>query len=103
MGAPGGPLIISGVLQVVLDVVAFDRDLEAAVAAPRIHDQGVPPVLAGRARRSGTPRARRCARWCHPVHVMPSLGAVSAAGLGRDGTLHAAGDPRKDGGAAIVR
>ena len=102
VGASGGPLIISGVLQVLLHVVAFDRDLDAAVAAPRIHDQGVPPVLLVE---PTVPDAARqaLARWCHPVHVMPNLGAVSAAGIGRDGTLHAAGDPRKDGGAVIVR
>ena len=59
---------------------------------------------ARRARASRTPHAGRLARrWCHPVHVMPDLGAVSAAGSRRDGTPHAAGDPRKDGGAVIVR
>jgi len=101
-GASGGPLIISGVLQVLLHVVAFGNDLDAAVAAPRIHAQGVPPVLLVE---PAVPDAARqaLARWCHPVHVMPNLGAVSAAGIGRDGTLHAAGDPRKDGGAVIVR
>jgi gamma-glutamyltranspeptidase/glutathione hydrolase len=101
-GGSGGPLIISGVLQVVLDVVAFGRDIEAAIAAPRIHDQGVPPVLLVE---PAVPEATRqqLGRWCHPLRVMPSLGAVSAVGLARDGTLRAAGDPRKDGGAAIVR
>jgi gamma-glutamyltranspeptidase / glutathione hydrolase len=100
-GGSGGPFIISGVLQVLLDVVAFGRDIEAAVAAPRIHDQGVPPVLLVE---PAVPEAARqgLARWCHPVRVMPGLGAVSAAGIGRDGTLHAAGDPRKDGGAVVV-
>src|SRR5439155_1582191 len=38
-GGSGGPTIISGILQVLLGVVAFGRPLEAAVAAPRIHDQ----------------------------------------------------------------
>ena len=101
-GGSGGPLITSGVLQVLLDVVAFGRDLETAVAAPRIHDQGVPPVLLVE---PGVPEAARqaLARWCHPVRVMPGLGAVSAAGIARDGTPGAAGDPRKDGGAAVVR
>jgi gamma-glutamyltranspeptidase/glutathione hydrolase len=101
-GGSGGPLIISGVLQVVLDVVAFGRDVDAAVDAPRIHDQGVPPVLLVE---PAVPEAARqqLGRWCHPLRVMPDLGAVSAAGLTRDGTLQAAGDPRKDGGAAIVR
>jgi gamma-glutamyltranspeptidase / glutathione hydrolase len=102
VGGSGGPLITSGVLQVLLGVVAFGRDIEAAVAAPRIHDQGVPPVLLVE---PTVPEALRVAlaRWCHPVRVMPGLGAVSAAGLARDGVPGAAGDLRKDGGAVVVR
>jgi len=102
LGGSGGPFIISGVLQVLLNVVAFGRDLEAAVAAPRIHDQGVPPVLLVEPTVPEEARGQ-LARWCHPLRVMPGLGAVSAAGVSRDGTLRAAGDPRKDGGAVIVR
>jgi len=101
VGASGGPFIISGVLQVVLGVVDQGRDLDAAVAAPRIHDQGVPRVLLAE---PGVPEGTRAqlGRWCHPVRVMPGLGAVSAAGLAPNGIPHAVGDARKDGGAAVV-
>ncbi len=101
-GGSGGPFIISGVLQVVLGVVAFRRDLEAAVTAPRIHDQGTPAALLVE---PTLPAATRdaLASFCHPIKVFPGIGAVSAAGLAAGGTPRAAGDPRKDGGAVVVR
>ena len=44
-GSPGGPRIITTTLQTVLNVVDFGMDVEAAVAAPRIHHQWVPDKL----------------------------------------------------------
>ena len=102
VGGSGGPTIISGILQVVLGVVAFGRPLEAAVAAPRIHDQAVPPVLA--VEPGVAPEVRAVLeRLGHRVIEMPAIGAVAAAGLMPAGEPAAAGDPRKDGGAAVVR
>jgi gamma-glutamyltranspeptidase/glutathione hydrolase len=102
VGASGGPFIISGVLQVVLGVVVAGRDLPAAVAAPRIHDQGVPPVVLVEPSVPEAERARLARSQCHTVRVMAELGAVSAAGLTADGVPQAAGDPRKDGGTVVV-
>jgi gamma-glutamyltranspeptidase / glutathione hydrolase len=101
-GGSGGPFIISGVLQVVLGVVVAGRDLAAAVAAPRIHDQGVPPVVLVEPGVPEQERERLARTQCHTVRVMADLGAISAAGLTADGTPQAAGDPRKDGGAVVV-
>jgi gamma-glutamyltranspeptidase/glutathione hydrolase len=103
VGASGGPFIISGVLQAVLGMLAFDRDVEAAVTAPRIHDQGVPPALLIEPTWPETTRRALTRSWCHPVRMVPALGAVSAAGLDAAWQPHAAGDPRKDGGAAVAR
>ncbi len=102
LGASGGPLIISGVLQVLLGVVTAGRDLTAAVAAPRIHDQGVPPVVLVEPGVPERDRERLERTQCHRVRVLADLGAVSAAGLTQDGAPRAAGDPRKEGGAVIV-
>ena len=101
-GGSGGPTIISGILQVLLGVVAFGRPLEAAVAAPRIHDQAVPPVLAVEPGVALEVRAL-LERLGHRVIEMPAIGAVAAAGLKPGGEPAAAGDPRKDGGAAVAR
>jgi gamma-glutamyltranspeptidase/glutathione hydrolase len=90
------------VVQVVLGVTVLGRDIPAAVAAPRIHDQAVPPALAVEA---GIDAAARdaLARIGHRITDVPVLGAASAVGLRADGTPIAAGDARKDGGAAVVR
>ena len=101
VGASGGPFIISGIIQVILGVTAFGRDLPDAVALPRIHDQGSPPVLAAEAGIDATARAA-LTRLGHRIVDVPAVGAVSAAGLRPDRTPVAAGDFRKDGGAAVV-
>jgi gamma-glutamyltranspeptidase/glutathione hydrolase len=101
VGGSGGPTIISGTLQVMLGVLAFERSLTDAVAAPRIHDQAVPPVLALEPGIDPMVRAI-LERLGHRVTEVPTLGAVSAVGLAPDGAPRAAGDPRKDGGAAVV-
>ena len=100
VGGSGGPTIISSVLQVILGVTAGGLSLRDAVEAPRIHDQAL-PVLAIEA---GIDPATRAVleRIGHRLTVMPAIGAVSAVGLARDGTPLAAGDPRKDAGAARV-
>jgi gamma-glutamyltranspeptidase/glutathione hydrolase len=46
VGAAGGPTIISATTQVLLNVVDWKLDAQAAVAAPRIHDQWYPEILA---------------------------------------------------------
>lgn len=45
-GAAGGPRIITGTIQTILNVIAFGMDARTAVSAPRVHHQGFPPVLA---------------------------------------------------------
>jgi gamma-glutamyltranspeptidase/glutathione hydrolase len=99
VGGSGGPTIISGTLQVLLQAIAFGRDPASAVAAVRIHDQGVPDVLAVE---PGVDSVTRAAleRVGHRVVEQPAIGAVAAAGV-RPGGLAAAGDARKDGGAVV--
>lgn len=45
IGSPGGPTIISTVLQVILNVVDFDMNLLEAISAPRLHHQWLPDVV----------------------------------------------------------
>ncbi len=42
VGSMGGSTIITGVFQVLLDVVDFHMTAQQAVSAPRFHHQGVP-------------------------------------------------------------
>ena len=41
-GSPGGSRIISAVTQVIVDVIDYQMDIAAAVAAPRVHHQWMP-------------------------------------------------------------
>jgi gamma-glutamyltranspeptidase/glutathione hydrolase len=94
-GGSGGPLIISGTVQVMLNVLAFGLDAAAAVAAPRIHDQWVPPVLAvepGLAAQAA-PALARCG---HTVKEVPAMGAIQAVRQ-HAGVYEGASDPRKGG------
>jgi gamma-glutamyltranspeptidase / glutathione hydrolase len=95
LGGSGGPLIISGTLQVLLNVLAFDLDAAAAVAAPRVHDQWVPSVLLVEPGIPPTTRAT-LARLGYSVRELPAMGAVQVVRWS-DGVFEGASDPRKNG------
>jgi gamma-glutamyltranspeptidase/glutathione hydrolase len=63
VGGAGGPTIITATTEVLLDVVDWKMDAQAAVVAPRIHDQWFPEVLG----------------------VEPSIPPATVAALGRTG------------------
>ena len=45
IGSPGGPRIISTVLQSIVNVIEFGMNIQEAVSAPRIHHQWIPDKL----------------------------------------------------------
>ncbi|NJL24293.1 MAG: hypothetical protein HC902_03360 [Calothrix sp. SM1_5_4] len=45
LGAPGGPRIITGVLQALFRILTRQMDADSAVQAPRVHHQFLPQVL----------------------------------------------------------
>jgi gamma-glutamyltranspeptidase/glutathione hydrolase len=95
LGGSGGPLIISATVQVLLDVLDFRLDATAAIAAPRIHDQWRPPVLAVE---PGVPMLTRnlLAKDGHSVKEMSAMAAVQAVRM-EAGVFEGASDPRKGG------
>ncbi len=97
-GGSGGPTIISGVLQVALNVLASHMDAEAAVVEPRIHEQAAPDMVFVE---EAMPQATRDAlsKMGYRLKVVPALGAVGAITI-QAGKLSGAFDPRKGGGAA---
>jgi gamma-glutamyltranspeptidase / glutathione hydrolase len=98
LGASGGPRIITATVQTLVNVVDFGMDVEAAVAAPRIHEQGVPPPLF--VEPSLDPAITAGLRKLgHEVVEARDLGAVGAAMVTSQG-LVGAGDSRKGGAAA---
>jgi gamma-glutamyltranspeptidase/glutathione hydrolase len=98
-GGSGGPLIITGTLQVLLNALVFDMDAEEAVAAPRLHHQWMPPVLM---LEEGTREidAVPLQRIGHAVRRTTGGAAIQFIQRTADGWLDGAADPRKGGRAA---
>jgi gamma-glutamyltranspeptidase/glutathione hydrolase len=96
-GGSGGPTIVSGVLQVTLDILAFHLDAASAVAEPRIHEQAAPDVVIVEA---SMPAATRSAleQMGYKLKVVPALGAVGAITIA-PANFRGAFDARKGGGA----
>jgi gamma-glutamyltranspeptidase/glutathione hydrolase len=96
-GGSGGPTIISGVLQVTLNILAFHLDAASAVNEPRIHEQAAPDVVIVE---QAMPAATRdaLAQMGYKLKVVPELGAVGAITI-EPANLRGAADPRKGGGA----
>lgn len=97
-GGSGGPTIVTGVLQVALDILDFHRTAEQAVAEPRIHEQAAPDVVIVE---QSMPQATRDAlsKMGYRIKTFPHLGAVNAITIA-PGDLRGGYDPRKGGGAA---
>ena len=103
VGASGGSRIVTGTEQVALDVLLFGMDAGAAVAAPRIHHQGVPEELRveRKAPLDETLQSELRARG-HVIEPIGNVANVQAIQIETEPTrkLVAASDPRKGGSPA---
>jgi gamma-glutamyltranspeptidase / glutathione hydrolase len=97
VGASGGPTIITGVVQVALDVLDFRLSPEDSVDEPRVHQQASPDIVFVESKMADTTR-RALARMGYRLREVPVLGAVGAITIA-PGDLRGAFDPRKGGGA----
>ena len=95
VGASGGPRIITGTLQAILNVVDFGMDVEAAVSSPRFHHQWVPETLYIERELPFDVRAALMAKG-HKLEIGDSENVVQAV-MFRDGQFTGASDPRKGG------
>ena len=96
-GSPGGSIIITAVLQTMLNAMAFDMNIASAAAAARVHHQWLPDQL--RVEQGISPDT---------IALLEALGhkvVVSARTLGRtqsivleEGWLLGATDTRRPGG-----
>lgn len=99
VGTPGGPTIITTVAQVILDVLDQGMTLADAVAAPRIHHQGLPDVIRYEhgGLTDGTVAALRAMG--HEVEMRRSTSGIVAAIQRTAGGWVGVADPRSAGGA----
>lgn len=103
LGSGGSNRIRSAIFQVLINLIDFEMPLRAAVEAPRLHVEpgrldiesgfpaGTAPTLAK--------RAEKVTEW--PERNL-FFGGVHAVARGADGSLAAAGDPRRAGDSAIA-
>lgn len=104
LGSPGGPRIITAVTQVLLRVLVLGEPLDAAVAAPRFHQQWNPPVTTFEPEYDARVVEELERRFGQPVQrVDRRFGSVQAIRLQRVGGLPiAVSDPRRGGSAAVT-
>jgi len=98
-GTPGGSRIISAVLQVVVDVIDYNMDVAAAVAAPRIHHQWMPDEVRVERGFSDEVLAELRAKG-HKVIEPLGQTSVNSIAVTPNGLLGAP-DPRTRGAAAV--
>jgi gamma-glutamyltranspeptidase/glutathione hydrolase len=97
-GSPGGSRIISTVLQVVVNVLDYHMDVEAAVAAPRLHHQWLPDEVRIE---HGFPDDVIAALRAKGHAVIEPMGQTSANSIAvTSGGLLGAPDPRSRGAEA---
>ena len=101
VGSPGGPRIITSVLQVILDVVDFGMNIQEAVDFPRFHHQWIPDQISMEFGFSPDTVALLKARG-HKVDQMSPGRVMSAveAIVNDGGWLQGASDRRRPGKAA---
>ncbi len=101
LGAPGGPRIISGVLQVLYRTLARGMDVDSAVQAPRVHHQFSPNILFIDRQKFAPEVLTELRNRGHKIDE-GWMGKVYAIRLRNDGVLEAAFDSRGEGGAGGI-
>lgn len=109
LGSPGGPRIVSTVLEVILNVVDYGMDVAEAVAAPRLHHQFLPDRLYAERRALSPDTARLLEGMGYRIEEQALWGAAEAIAVRGDGgdssrspVLPSAGDDsaHREGGLA---
>ena len=100
LGSPGGPTIVTTVLQVISNVIDHGMRLEDAVARPRFHHQWQPDQIDHEPDAFPADVAAGLTRRGHLLHPREAIGIVAAIGLDEDGAWVGVADPRGEGTAS---
>ncbi len=107
LGSPGGPRIITSVLQVILRVLVLEQQLGDAVRSPRLHQQWSPQATLFEGGVDGgwdVALLQALEQRGHPLEVVArSFGSVQAIWVGAQGEVFASSDPRHGGAAGVTR
>jgi gamma-glutamyltranspeptidase / glutathione hydrolase len=106
VGSPGGPAIITTVLQVILNVIDHGMNVQEAVNAPRFHHQWVPDEIRWEPHGLNADTRRALQAMGHQFREKPEarfLGNAQAVLIDpQSGLREGAADPRRGGGAEGV-
>ncbi|HQU15800.1 MAG: gamma-glutamyltransferase [Chromatiales bacterium 21-64-14] len=101
-GSPGGSRIITITLETILNVIDYGMNIEAAVAAPRIHQQWLPDVVYAEPDAISPPVLKALEQMGYSVVVQPPWGAAEAILVDpHNGLREGANDPRRPAGLAV--
>lgn len=95
-GASGGPRIISGTTQCILNALLFEMSPIQAVSQPRFHHQWMPNVLGLEDGCSSLAEREALRQRGHEMRTTTDVGVVQMIRVTEDG-IRAASDPRKGG------
>jgi gamma-glutamyltranspeptidase/glutathione hydrolase len=101
LGSPGGPRIITAVLETVMNLVDFGMTPDAAVAAPRFHQQYLPDTVFYETGGFSPQTLSALGAMGYSLKEQPPWGAVELIAIGADGRLVGVNDPRRPAGAAL--
>ncbi len=97
LGAPGGPTIISGVLQTLYRLIVTGWDVDRAIQAPRVHHQFLPHTLYLDEGRFFPETIEGLKKRGHKTQNIRLVGRIYAIRQNKDGVLEAAHDSRGEG------
>ena len=95
IGAAGGSRIITGTLQVALNLLERNMSIHEAIAEARLHDQLVPNRVVFEWAFDNATVAFMKERGHNVMWVRPGYSAVQGIRIREDGSFEAAGDPRQ--------
>lgn len=103
IGSPGGPRIITSVIQVILRVLVYEQSLEDAIAAPRLHQQWKPEWTRMESGWPSTVLEIMENRHGQELRVEPEMkfGSVQAILIPDTRVPEAISDPRRGGRASV--
>ena len=97
VGAAGGPMIISAVLQILYRHLIKGLDLDSAVQAPRVHHQFLPRLLFVEKNRFSPVALNLLGKRGHAVRFRDSIAKAYAVSKNKEGFLEGAFDARGEG------
>jgi len=101
LGSPGGPRIITAVLETLINLVDFEMTPENSFAAPRFHQQYLPDTVFYETNGLLPATVSALTAMGYSFKEQPPWGAVELIAIAPDGSLIGVNDPRRPAGAAL--